>query len=87
LACVLGTGGLALAARGLTPTDFGHLLGFADDPYAVQVHKTLTVAGPVERVYPYFANYQNFPRFMRHLRAIRDLGGGRSHWEAVGPAG
>jgi uncharacterized membrane protein len=47
----------------------------------------LTIAGPVERVYPFFARYDTFPRFMRNIREVRDLGGGRSHWVARGPAG
>src|SRR5690606_4832794 len=28
---------------------------------------------------------ENLPRFMHHLRSVRELGGGRSHWVAKGP--
>jgi uncharacterized membrane protein len=42
---------------------------------------------PPEEVYSYWRNFQNLPRFMQHLDAIHDLGDGRSHWKAKGPAG
>jgi uncharacterized membrane protein len=87
VACALGSVGLALAARGLTNKSLGQLVGVSGGRRAVDIQKTITIAGPPERVFPLWANYQNFPRFMRNLRAVRDLGNGRSHWEAAGPAG
>jgi len=38
-------------------------------------------------VYQFWRNLQNLPRFMRHLESVEDVGGGRSHWVAKGPAG
>ena len=35
----------------------------------------------------FWRNFQNLPRFMRHLESVEDLGDGRSHWVAKGPAG
>jgi uncharacterized membrane protein len=86
-ACFAGTAGLALAARSLSRRGLGHLLEGHGGRHFIEVHKTLTIAGPVGRVFPFFAGYQNFPRFMTHVREVRDLGGGRSHWVAAGPAG
>lgn len=40
-----------------------------------------------EDVYSFWRNFQNLPRFMRHLESVEDLGDGRSHWQAKGPAG
>ena len=40
-----------------------------------------------DEVYQFWRNFQNLPRFMRHLESVEDLGGGRSHWVAKGPAG
>jgi len=54
---------------------------------AVDVQKTITIDAPVEEVFRCFRNVANFPRFMAHLREVRDLGNGRSHWVAEGPAG
>jgi uncharacterized membrane protein len=87
LAVLLGTAGFGLLLRSVTNASFDRLLGVAGGRRAVEVHKTITLAGPVERVFPFFARYDNFPRFMAHLREVRDLGGGRSHWVAEGPAG
>jgi uncharacterized membrane protein len=40
-----------------------------------------------EEVYSFWRNFQNLPRFMKHLESVHDLGNGRSHWVAKGPAG
>ena len=40
-----------------------------------------------EEVYQFWRNFQNLPRFMRHLESVEDHGGGRSRWKAKGPAG
>ena len=40
-----------------------------------------------EEVYAFWRNFQNFPRFMRHVESVQDLGDGRSHWKVKGPAG
>ena len=40
-----------------------------------------------EEVYQFWRNFQNLPRFMRHLESVEDLGNGRSRWKAKGPAG
>ena len=42
---------------------------------------------PPEEVYTFWRDFQNLPRFMRHLDAVQDLGEGRSRWKAKGPAG
>ena len=48
---------------------------------------TCVVNLPPEEVYSFWRNLENLPRFMRHLESVRDLGDGRSHWKAKGPAG
>ena len=40
-----------------------------------------------EDVYAFWRSFQNFPRFMRHVESVQDLGDGRSHWRVKGPAG
>jgi len=42
---------------------------------------------PHEEVYSFWRNFENLPRFMRHLESVNDLGDGRSHWKVRGPAG
>jgi uncharacterized membrane protein len=40
-----------------------------------------------EEVYTFWRRFENLPRFMKHLESVNDLGNGRSHWVAKGPAG
>jgi uncharacterized membrane protein len=53
----------------------------------VRVEKTITINRPVEAVYRFWRNFENFPRFMRHLTSVEDLGNGRTRWRAKAPAG
>jgi len=86
VACALGTVGLGLVARAVTNFEMENYLGLGGgDP--TEVHKSITISGPVERVFPFFARYDTFPRFMSHIREVKPLEHGRSHWVADGPAG
>jgi uncharacterized membrane protein len=40
-----------------------------------------------DEVYRFWRNFENLPRFMRHLQTVDDLGDGRSRWKTTGPAG
>ena len=48
---------------------------------------TCIVNSTPEEVYQFWRNFQNLPRFMRHVDSVEDLGDGRSHWKVKGPAG
>jgi uncharacterized membrane protein len=87
LACVLGTAGLGLVLRGLGNTSVPCLAGVGNDCPSIEVQKSITLDAPVERVFEFWANYANFPRFMTHIRQVKDLGEGRSHWVVAGPGG
>jgi uncharacterized membrane protein len=52
----------------------------------VQVERVITVSRAVEEVYQFWKNFENFPRFMRHLESVQVIGDRRSHWCATGPA-
>jgi uncharacterized membrane protein len=54
---------------------------------AVDIQKTLHINAPLEQVYAFWSNYENFPLFMSHVREVEDLGAGRSHWIVSGPGG
>jgi uncharacterized membrane protein len=53
----------------------------------IGVEKTITIDAPVEQVWELWSSFENFPRFMTHLREVRKVDEGRSHWVAAGPAG
>jgi uncharacterized membrane protein len=81
----LGTGLLLDAARrgrlglpGVSPLDRRR---------AVDIQKTLYIDAPIDQVYAFWSNYENFPLFMSHVRGVEDLGGGRSRWSVSGPGG
>jgi uncharacterized membrane protein len=48
---------------------------------------SITLNRPPEDVYRFWRDFQNLPRFMRHLGSVRETGPGRSRWTATGPAG
>ena len=52
-----------------------------------QLSAVVTVNKPVEEVYGFWKDPQNFPRFMDQLESVRITSGRRSHWTAKGPAG
>lgn len=48
---------------------------------------SFVVDRPVEEVFAFCADFENFPRFIGALREVRDAGDGRSHWCATTPSG
>ncbi len=85
LCALLGVSGTALLARAATNRDIKSLLGFGERGITVQ--KTIHVAAPVERVFEFWTDFQNFPRFMHNVRDVRPLADKRSAWTVSGPAG
>jgi uncharacterized membrane protein/uncharacterized protein YwbE len=79
-------GGAALLARALTNQDFATLFGFAGPDEGIEVQKTIHVRAPVEKVFAFWSNYENFPHFMSKVRDVH-VAGNRSHWVVRGPAG
>jgi len=47
----------------------------------VTVRRSITINKPVEELYTFWRNFENLPRFMRHLESVTS-DGGRSHWAA-----
>lgn len=78
--CMLGGGILARATANESITTLVKGRG-------VQVEKTVRVDAPVEEVFAYWRNLENFPQWMSHVREVRYLGGDRHHWVVDGPAG
>ena len=83
----LGSVGLGMLARALTNKPVKRLLGVEAGRRAVDVQKIINVNAPVEEVYRFWSNFENFPRFMSHVREVKNLGNGRWRWTVDGPAG
>jgi uncharacterized membrane protein len=53
-----------------------------------RIEKSIRVNAPVNQVYTYWRNFENFPSFMEHVDDVRTSGNGRmSHWKLKGPLG
>ena len=69
------TAGLWLARRAMDSGD------------GIRVVRTMTVEAPIERVYEFWSDFENFPRFMSHVREVKRTGPDRTHWVVAGPGG
>jgi uncharacterized membrane protein len=54
---------------------------------ADQTTKTIIVGARVEEAYDAWANFENFPRFMKHVKSVTRTGEKMSHWVVDGPFG
>lgn len=54
---------------------------------ASALRMSFLVRQPVERVFAFCRDFENYPRFVGSLRSVRDFGDGRSRWCASTPAG
>jgi uncharacterized membrane protein len=52
-----------------------------------QATKSIIVGAPVAEVFATWADFENFPRFMEHLKSVRRTGEKTSRWVAKGPMG
>jgi uncharacterized membrane protein len=63
------------------------LTGIGAGRRAVDVQKTINIDAPLDAVFAFFADYRNFPHFMRNVRRVEERSNGQSHWTVTGPAG
>jgi len=77
----LGISTATTASLGRSPVaSVGHGQG-------IRVEKTVTIEKSPEELYSFWRNFENLPRIMNHLEAVRTLDGKRSHWVAKAPLG
>lgn len=56
----------------------------------IQVVRAITINRPNDQLFRIWRNFENLPRFMKHLKSVRtdpDSEGLRSHWVAMAPLG
>jgi uncharacterized membrane protein len=73
----LGTVGIGLIARGMA----------ASGTQTLDISKTILVGAPIEDVFGYWAEFENFPRFMANVVDVERTGSNCWHWVVRGPAG
>ncbi len=79
--------GTCLALRGLTNMPMKRIFGLRAGRRAVDLQKTITVYAPIDEVFRFWTNIENFPRFMQHVKRVEILDEARSRWTVAGPAG
>jgi uncharacterized membrane protein len=87
LGAALGLAGVALSARALTNLELKRLVGIGAGRRAVTLQKTISVGAPVSEIFDVWTAYEDFPRFMAHVREVRRTATGQYHWVIAGPAG
>lgn len=79
--------GLGLLARAVTNLELRRLVGVGAGRRAIDLQKAITIEAPVDEVFRFWSHFENFPRFMSHVKEVRASADGRSHWIVAGPAG
>ncbi|MBI4497087.1 MAG: SRPBCC family protein [Chloroflexi bacterium] len=54
---------------------------------AEQQTKMIIVKAPIEEVYRAWADFENFPKFMKEIKSVKKTGDRTSHWVMKGPLG
>jgi uncharacterized membrane protein len=83
---VLSTAGMVLTARGLTNLDTRSLLGMSSGENGIRVNKAINIFAPIDEVYQFWRNFENFPLFMNHVKEITNRDE-VSNWKVAGPVG
>jgi uncharacterized membrane protein len=84
----LALAGTAAVVRSATNRPLRVLFGFgAAAETGIDVSKTVTIEAPAHDVFSRFVAFENFPKFMRHVREVRRLDGNRWHWTVEGAGG
>jgi uncharacterized membrane protein/osmotically-inducible protein OsmY len=79
-------GGL-MAARAITNLPLRRLFGAVPGRRALRFQKTVTIHEPVERVFGFWSNPENFSRIMNHIQEVKRIGENRFRWTVTGPGG
>jgi uncharacterized membrane protein len=51
----------------------------------IHAQKTMTINRSTEELYRFWHDFENLPRFTKHLQSVSVLDGNRSHWVTTGP--
>lgn len=77
-------------ALGFSTNNARGITGTSDEaPVARDVHveKAIVINKSPEELFIFWRQFENLPRFMKHLESVSCTGINRSHWVAIGPAG
>jgi uncharacterized membrane protein len=75
----------AMVGTGLTIASFATRTQDRRKSGEASADATIIVNAPRERVYSFWRDFQNLPRFMNHLKSVKVTDGRHSRWIAYGP--
>jgi uncharacterized membrane protein len=84
---LLGLLGFGMLARSLANLDTGRTFGIGGGRRAIDIHKTIEIKAPVERVFDFFSTPENFPLISDKITNVQNLGNGRFTKEMAIPGG
>jgi uncharacterized membrane protein len=79
-------GGLLLA-RAVTNLSLRRFFGLIRSRRAIRFQKTITIHAPVDQVFQFWSNPENFAKVMEHVQEVKRTGENRFRWTVSGPAG
>ena len=85
LAALMGLAGGGLLARSAANVDLAKIVRAGGR--GVTVEKSIRIAAPVEKVFAFWCDVQNFPRFMTHVHEVTGDVAGTTHWRVDGATG
>ena len=78
--------GVAMAAAGGLMIAGGvKQLRAGNAPRSIHVERSFLINRPVEEVYSFWRNFENLPKFMRHLKSVKVTSEKESRWQARAP--
>jgi uncharacterized membrane protein len=84
---LLSTLGLGLVARAATNMDLQRLTGLGAGRRAIEINKTIRIAAPIDKVYGFWRDFEQYSCVMSVVREVREAQDGLSHWVLEGPGG
>ncbi|MFU8804698.1 MAG: SRPBCC family protein [Bradymonadaceae bacterium] len=77
--------GLAMLGGGIVLRQIRQNLRLLGEVPMLRIEESIIVSRPIEEVYQYWREFENFPSFMANVEVVRSLERGRSFWMASVP--
>ncbi len=82
---IAGLGGMMVLWRSLSNQPLSRLSGTGVGRRAIEIHKAIHIEAPVDEVFDFWRDFENFPRFMDHVKEVLQSSDTRAHWTVAGP--
>lgn len=79
--------GAGIFFRAVTNTEIKKLLGIANEKITVNIHKTMNIHAPIEKVFDFWSKIENFPQIMPDVREVKKIKSNVYRWNVTGPFG